>query len=214
MAEMNAERAWRWAVALSCLCAAAWACNPTPGEGEFDATSLSLSGCDEEILPWEPGFFTIDQFEGKTTIRLQSIGGAIDRVDGIYLQVDDAFVDDTNSEGMPLGDPDLREALLDRGIAVPGRLDDEPEGGVARGVLSFYETCPEARVVPEMIGRLRFTSFKASNGGQITGFVTAPVVVDTRTGNVIGENLSGRFSFQVQKGRPYTNFTGPGNQTP
>ena len=190
------------------------ACNPTPGEGLFDAQALQLNGCDEEVMPWVPGFFTIDQFENKVTIRLQSIGGGIETIDGIFIQVDKNFVDESDGEGMPLGDPVLREILRGEGHDVPAATEGEPVGGVARGVLGFYESCPEATVVPEFIGRLRFTSFEPFNGGQITGFVTAPVIADTRTNSVIGEGFTGRFSFQVQKGRPYTNFTGPGNQTP
>jgi hypothetical protein len=200
-----------WAgAALSVLAA----CNPTPGEGLFDAQALQLNGCDEEVMPWVPGFFTIDQFENKVTIRLQSIGGGIETIDGIFIQVDKNFVDESDGEGMPLGDPVLREVLRSEGHDVPAATEGEPVGGVARGVLGFYESCPEATVVPEVIGRLRFTSFEPFNGGQITGFVTAPVIADTRTNSVIGEGFTGRFSFQVQKGRPYTNFTGPGNQTP
>jgi len=199
---------------LGLVILAAAACNPTPGEGLFDAEALQLNGCDEEVLPWVPGFFTIDQFENKVTIRLQSIGGGIETIDGIFIQVDKNFVDASNSQGMPLGDPILRETLREQGHDVPAPLEDEPSGGIARGMIGFYESCPEATVVPEFVGRLRFTSFEPFNGGQITGFVTAPVIADTRTSAVIGEGFTGRFSFQVQKGRPYTNFTGPGNQTP
>ena len=221
----------------ACVCLALGACNPTPGEGLFEADALQLSGCEEEILPWLPGFFTIDQFENKITIRIQSIGGGIELIDGIFIQVDEPFVsayldevrrcslpdvqdcslEIDDQKGVPLGDPELRRALNNDeslGLSLPARMENEPEGGAARGVIGFYESCPEATVIPELVGRLRFTSFEPFNGGQITGFVTAPVVVDTRSKAIIGQNLTGRFSFNVQKGRPYTNFTGPGNQSP
>ncbi len=203
-----------WLASASIAAALSASCNPTPASGQFDAQRLELRGCDEELLPWEPGFYTIDQFENRTTIRLQSIGGGIGQIDGIFIQVENSLVDPTNPDGMPLGDPALRAALIEQGVSVPPPIEGEPVGGAARAVLGFYESCPEARDVPEIIGRLRFTRFDPTNGGQITGFVTAPVVVDTRTGDIVGEVLSGRFSFVVQKGRPYTNFTGPGNQAP
>ena len=72
--------------ALAVLALTALACNPTPGEGLFTADSFVYGTCQErDILPWEPGFFTVEQFDNTTTIRLQDVGGAITaQVDGIF----------------------------------------------------------------------------------------------------------------------------------
>lgn len=212
---------------LGLLLALSVACNPTPGKGEFDAEELTLNKCGgKDVMPWEPGFFTIDTFEDKVTIRLQSIGGGIDALDGIFIQVDrdvilqtiqnpeaDDVPGDVKGE-VPLGSPDQRQAMFMEGFDVPEPFEGEPDEGVARAVIGFYKTCPQSTDVPEPIGTIRFTRFEPSSDGQITGFVEAPVVVDGRSGAILGRNLTGNFSFVVQKGRPYTNFTGPGNFDP
>lgn len=196
------------------LCAAwcASACNPAAGEGRFEAQNFSLEGC--EPLPFEPGFFTVANFEDRTTtIRLQSVGGPIARdIDGVYIQVDRDIV--VEGESVPMGNLSLRRRLRGRGEDVPEPIEGEPDGGFSRTILSFFETCPDATVVAEPVGTLTFSSFEPRSDGRIVGVVEAPVVVDSRTNKVIGRNLVGTFSFSVQKGRPYTNFTGPGNFDP
>ncbi len=215
-ATIGLQRPWRWWLALGALVWTAWACNPTPGTGRFDAAQLEIGGCDEDVMPWEPGFFTIDNFDDSvTTIRLQSVGGGIDRLDGIFIQVDRKFLLDNVGEEVPLGPPAARQNLADAGVeGIPLPLEGESEQGVVRAVVGFYQTCPEATDIPEPVGTIRFTRFEPEFEGQITGFITAPVVIDGRTGDAIGESFTGRFSFKVQKGRPYTNFTGPGNFDP
>jgi len=174
------------------LCA--MACNPTPLRSKFDADTLYYGTCDTDLVPWEPSFATIDRFEDQVTIRLQSRAGSVRDIDGIFIQVDSDFVSANLNKDLLLGLPDDN-----------GQLP-------VRTLLGFYESCPNATVVPELVGSIRFSFFEPINDGQITGTITAPAVIDIRTGDVIGANFTGRFSFRVQKGRPYTNFTGPGQE--
>lgn len=176
-------------------------CNPTPGEGYFEADRFSYGDCDEKIFPWEPGFYTVDRFEENLMIRLQDIGGSASQVDGIFIRLDRPFV----AARMNESEPERRVIPL----GVPAE-DGEVHASAHMG---FYTTCPEyGRVVPELVGTIRFTSFEPYDDGQISGFIEAPEIVDRRTGEVLGENLTGDFRFLVQQGRPYSNFTGPGSE--
>lgn len=172
-----------------------WGCNLTPGEGRFDAERLDYGDCEENVMPWEPGFYTVDRFEQTVTIRLQDIGGNFEGVDGVFFQLDREYVAERRGQEIPMGLP-----------AEDGEIH-------VRGTLGFFASCPgNGRVTPDLRGTIRFSRFEPFNDGQISARVTAPQVVDERTGEVIGENLEGEFSFLVQKGRPYTNFTGPGTE--
>ncbi|MBH23644.1 MAG: hypothetical protein CMH57_04075 [Myxococcales bacterium] len=169
------------------------ACNPTPGEGYFEAERFSYGQCDAQILPWEPGFFTLEKFEGTARIRLQDTGRPTDaQVDGIFIRIDREYIKENLQQDILLGLPDASGTVR------------------ARALMGFYKTCPSSEAVPEMIGTIRFTSF--DEDGQISAFIEAPTVVDARTGDILGVNMRGEFDFLVQFGRPYTNFTGPGNQ--
>ncbi len=176
----------------------AMACNPTPGEGYFEAESFTYGTCEEQILPWEPGFYTVDVFEDLVTVRLQTIGGNLELVDGMYFQIDKSYAEAHLREDIPMGSP-IQEG------------DEEPRVRV-RGVMGFYQSCPDhGAVIPELHGRINFRNFEPTNDGQVTATVEADEIIDQRTGKVLGTNMVGSFSFLVQRGRPYSNFTGPGN---
>jgi hypothetical protein len=188
------QSAWSLGVGAGLLLLTA--CNFTPGEGEFTAESFRYGDCEARVLPWEPGFYTIDTFEDTVTIRLQTVGGNLEQVDGIYVQVNRAYVAGHLNQDIPLGmtdtDGDGEEELL------------------ARATMGFFFSCPEhGRVVPELEGTIRFARFEPYNDGQISATLDAPRVVDARNGEVLGTNLTGSFRFLVQNGRPYSNFTGP-----
>lgn len=182
--------AWLVAAGVALI---ATACNPTPSRGTFDGETLLYAGCEDAILPWEPSFSTIDQFEDQVTIRLEAHPGGAVAVDTVVIQVDRDYIRSHVGERILLGLPE------------DNRLR-------ARATLGFFASCPRSEVTPELIGTIRFDFFEPNNDGQITGRIQAPVVVDSRTGDVIGANIDGYFSFKVQKGRPYTNFTGPGQE--
>lgn len=194
---MNASGELRYGgLGLVLLTAAlgAMACNPTPLRSEFDADTLYYGSCSADVVPWEPAFATIDRFEDQVTIRLQSRAGSVRDIDGLFIQVDSEYVASNVNKPLLMGLPDAN-----------GQLP-------VRGLLGFYESCPSSTVVPELVGTIRFSFFEPRNDGQITADIIAPAVIDSRTGDVIGANFTGRFSFRVQKGRPYTNFTGPGQE--
>ena len=197
---------------LATLVTVGLACNFTPSSGRFEADKFTYGACSEKVLPWEPAFFAVDEFADKrndhkvATIRLQSQGGGIEVVDGIFIQVDDGYV---------------RRA--GRGVEIPLGMPDEEGYIPARGTMGFYATCPDEGVAPEMRGTIRFAFYETANDGQITGRIVAPVVVNQRVceargdefcedeANRLGSNLIGDFSFIVEAGRPYQNFTGPRN---
>lgn len=184
-----------WMAAALSLAAVASGCNLTPGEGFFEAATFSYGGCERKVLPWQPKFYTIDTFEDQVTIRLQNIGGNLEQVDGIYVRLDRAFVAQNRNQDIPLG---------------PVMDEDGQERTHVDVVMGFYASCPEhGRVVPTLEGTIRFSRFEPYNDGQITATIDAPRVIDARTGDVLGTDLTGEFSFLVQKGRPYSNFTGP-----
>lgn len=175
---------------------AAVACNPTAAEGLFEAERFVYGNCEEDVLPWEPGFYTLNSFNATDTvqIRLQDIGGAVDLVDGVFIQLNEEFVYDNIGQPVLLG------------------LPDESGEVQVRAIMGFYSTCPNTAVTPEMIGTITFQRFQPYEDGQISAKINAPTIVDARTGDILGINLKGEFSFVVTKGRPYTNFTGPGNE--
>lgn len=194
------------------LAAVTMACNLTPSMGRFEAESFRYGDCSEKVLPWEPAFFAVDEFADKrndtkvATIRLQDQGGGIETVDGIFIQVDDGYV---------------RRA--GRGAEIPLGVPDEDGYVPARGTMGFYATCPDEGVVPEMRGTIRFGFYDTQTDGQVSARINAPVVVNRRICEQrgdeaceseeerLGTNLSGEFSFLVEGGRPYQNFTGPRN---
>jgi hypothetical protein len=202
----------RYLLAMLTTVAALTACNLTPSSGHFDAENFAYGNCESTVLPWEPGFFAVDAFADprnqKTvaTIRLQDQGGGIERIDGIFIQIDDAYVLAAGRDEIPLGVPD--------------------ENGYtpARATMGFYASCPNEGVVPELRGTIRFTFYGTQNDDQISARIDAPIVVDERVcreeGNNVcehpdrrlGTKFQGRFSFIVEGGRPYQNFTGPRNR--
>ena len=189
-------------------------CNLTPAEGYFDADQFEYGDCDFDVLPWEPGFFALDRFQDRhgdiktVTIRLQDTGGGIERVDGFFIQLDGQYMENEYKKNMdiPLGKPD------DSGVER------------ARAIMGFYSTCPEAEVTPELIGHIRFSHFHTHKDGQVSGRIDAGVIVDARLCETLpegdceneehqlGNNLRGKFSFLIERGRPYTNFTGPNKE--
>jgi hypothetical protein len=188
------------------------ACNFTPSTGRFEAESFHYGNCGESVLPWEPAFFAVNEFDDArndntvATIRLQDQGGGIELVDGIFIQVDDGYV-----------------KRAGRGVEIPLGLPDDEGYVPARATMGFYATCPDEGVIPEMRGTIRFGFYDTQNDGQVTARVFAPVVVNRRVceargdefceaeENRLGTNLTGEFSFIVEGGRPYQNFTGPRN---
>ncbi|MEL6181286.1 MAG: hypothetical protein AAFS10_20180 [Myxococcota bacterium] len=185
----------RLAVLSGLILWTALACNPTPGEGIFEAESFTYGQCDDIQLPWEPGFFTLEKFENTAYVRMQDTGRPTDGlVDGIFIRLDRDYVKENVNQDILLGLPDASGTVR------------------ARALMGFYKTCPQSEVTPEMIGTIRFTRYGEEPNDQVSGTVDAPTVIDARTGDILGLNMTGEFDFVIQFGRPYTNFTGPGNQ--
>lgn len=150
---------------------------------------LRYGECEEELLPWNPRFATYTRTtEDQAVIRFQSGSGPANDHDVFSFQVRDV-------------------SLVESELNTP--LTVGPPGSDARviGIAGFPVSCPlEAGVSGVLVGSITFTEFQNKQGTEVEGSFDVQVLDGRDETTVFGEQVTGRFSFEIVLTQPYQIF--------
>lgn len=160
------------------------------GEGEyasFEAGSVDqLPECMAEQFPFEPTFLAAKTRNDRTGLYLQTARDTNSFHDAVVIQVyePDDIADENPVELSAGSNPT----------------------GIARGKMAFFSSCPYAHDTLEIGGDVHFESFGQQAGSVITAELVDGYALDARSGEVVIEELSGSWSFEVRERPPYDDF--------
>ena len=193
-------------------------CVASEGEAHFKDGRLQFDRCSTfPILPWEPDFHSAEVFGNHVVIQLKNDGGVKFLTNILTLRITDKhLISKSIDQELELGSelitgnlilfetcPDSQASPQLTGKIVFSEFNPS-KGGWIEGKMNFSvvdgkklsRECPHSDECTDG----EFCYSEECSGGEFCS---------SQNRCVLGENISGHFSFEAQTGPPYRRFTAP-----
>jgi hypothetical protein len=180
--------------ALFALCVVGCGDDP-PDSARFDVSDIQRHrACLERAFPLEPPTF-------DTRRRIDSVG--VFMLSRVRLQIDADLV------YIEVFRPEEIRERLGEPIEVEPDLGPQPSADrTLRVEVELRESCSELNTTLLVRGDVVFQSFPPDGEGRIRGRFEGASIISARTGDIVAEEVSGRWQFEAPDRSPYPTFEG------
>ncbi|MFB6263349.1 MAG: hypothetical protein ABEL76_06955 [Bradymonadaceae bacterium] len=165
------------------------ACADSGNRAHFEVSGVQKYGeCFDRAFPFEPTFFAARDRIDSIGLFMQSQTRRDQRADFVIFEVlDPGAVREALGEPVPVTHPPTAESTV-------------------RAEVGLRESCESTNVSLAVDGRVVFDKLGIQRGQTVRGRIVEASILDTRTGDVVARELTGRWKFDVATGSPHRSF--------